>query len=165
MLEPAHDLVTVGVRGNQGSAGGRIIQAECLVGQQGRDGFQAGVGQAASTRALDAVSPPDTVHVVIRDRVDRVDGDACEVLRVAAVIGRDFARRILERIYASRARLPASECHFHPIGDEIRAARLRTKYTKDTRSMVRTNQQAGMPGNRRQAEIQLGHQILQKFRG
>lgn len=27
MLKPAHDLVSVGVRGNQGSAGGRIIQA------------------------------------------------------------------------------------------------------------------------------------------
>ena len=129
MLKPAHDLLTVGPRGNQGSVGGRIIQAGFLVGQQGHDGVQAGAGQAASTRALDAVSLPDTVQAVIRARVD---GDAREVLRVAAVIGREFARRILERVYASRARLPGSECHFHPIGDEIRAAGLRTKYAKDT---------------------------------
>lgn len=40
MRKPAHDLVTVGVRGNQGSAGGRIMQAGFLVGQQGRDGVQ-----------------------------------------------------------------------------------------------------------------------------
>ena len=54
---------------------------------------RAGAGRAALTRALDAVSPPDTGHAVIRVRVD---GDAREVPRVAAVIGRRFARRILE---------------------------------------------------------------------
>ncbi|MCH9046763.1 MAG: AAA family ATPase, partial [SAR324 cluster bacterium] len=63
-------------------------------------------GQAALTEALDSVRLPDTVHAVIRARVDRLDGEAREVLRVAAVIGREFARRILERVYPARARLP-----------------------------------------------------------
>jgi serine/threonine protein kinase/tetratricopeptide (TPR) repeat protein len=38
---------------------------------------------------------PDSVQAVIRSRIDRLPPDGREVLRVASVIGREFARRIL----------------------------------------------------------------------
>jgi tetratricopeptide (TPR) repeat protein len=54
--------------------------------------------QAFLRRSLEQLSLPDTVQAVIRARLDRLDRNARESLRLASVIGREFARRILERI-------------------------------------------------------------------
>ncbi|MEE9609642.1 MAG: hypothetical protein V3W19_00240, partial [Desulfatiglandales bacterium] len=64
--------------------------------------------QAALTRPLEHLTLPDTVQAVIRARLDRLDRYARESLRLASVIGREFARRILERISTSQERLSQS---------------------------------------------------------
>ncbi|MCH8844692.1 MAG: hypothetical protein IID61_17150, partial [SAR324 cluster bacterium] len=55
-----------------------------------------------------ALQIPDTVHAVIRARVDRLDPESREVLRLASVIGREFDRGVLERLFLARERLAAS---------------------------------------------------------
>jgi tetratricopeptide (TPR) repeat protein len=47
--------------------------------------------------SLHALELPDTVQAVIRARLDRLDREARELLRLAAVVGREFSRGILER--------------------------------------------------------------------
>ncbi|HVD92556.1 MAG TPA: tetratricopeptide repeat protein [Vicinamibacterales bacterium] len=51
--------------------------------------------EAVIRGSADALQLPDSVQAVIRSRLDRVPADGREVLRVASVIGREFARRIL----------------------------------------------------------------------
>ncbi|HTS53937.1 MAG TPA: AAA family ATPase, partial [Burkholderiales bacterium] len=58
-------------------------------------------GVAALARPMDSIHLPDTVQAVIRARVDRLDPEAREVLRFASVIGREFGRRVLERLVPS----------------------------------------------------------------
>ncbi|MCH7824732.1 MAG: tetratricopeptide repeat protein [Acidobacteria bacterium] len=53
--------------------------------------------QATLTGSLDAVYLPDTVQAVILTRLDRLDPEPREVVRLASVVGREFGRRILER--------------------------------------------------------------------
>jgi tetratricopeptide (TPR) repeat protein/tRNA A-37 threonylcarbamoyl transferase component Bud32/class 3 adenylate cyclase len=62
-------------------------------------------GEVMLAGPLDPVELPDTVQAVIRARLDRLDRGTREVLRVAAVIGREFTRGILERI-VDTGRLP-----------------------------------------------------------
>jgi len=64
--------------------------------------------QAFLSRSLKHLSLPDTVQAVIRARLDRLDRNARESLRLASVIGREFARRILERISTSPEQLSQS---------------------------------------------------------
>jgi class 3 adenylate cyclase/tetratricopeptide (TPR) repeat protein len=66
---------------------------------------QVSDGKAALKRSLDNLSLPNTVQSVIRARLDRLDRYARESLRLASVIGREFARRILEQISDSTERL------------------------------------------------------------
>lgn len=54
--------------------------------------------EVSLTRPLENLHLPDTVQAVISSRFDRLAGKAQETLRLASVIGREFARRILERI-------------------------------------------------------------------
>jgi tetratricopeptide (TPR) repeat protein/class 3 adenylate cyclase len=61
---------------------------------------EAGLVEVRGTEAVvngpaDAIQLPDSVQAVIRSRLDRLNPDSREVLRVASVIGREFARRIL----------------------------------------------------------------------
>jgi tetratricopeptide (TPR) repeat protein/class 3 adenylate cyclase len=61
---------------------------------------EAGVVEARGPLAVisgsaDALQLPDSVQAVIRARLDRLQPDGREVLRVASVIGREFAGRIL----------------------------------------------------------------------
>jgi serine/threonine protein kinase/tetratricopeptide (TPR) repeat protein len=61
---------------------------------------EAGVVEARGTAAAingsaEALQLPDSVQAVIRSRLDRLNPDGREVLRVASVIGREFARRVL----------------------------------------------------------------------
>ncbi len=64
-----------------------------------------GDGTVIVTRPLGQLSLPDTVQAVIRARLDRLDRETREVLRLASVIGREFTRGILERAMDS-GRLP-----------------------------------------------------------
>jgi class 3 adenylate cyclase/tetratricopeptide (TPR) repeat protein len=64
--------------------------------------------QAVLKRSVDNLTLPNTVQAVIRARLDRLDSYARESLRLASVIGREFARRILEQISDSTDRLPES---------------------------------------------------------
>ena len=52
---------------------------------------------------LDDLLLPDTVEDVIRTRIERLSADAREVLDVAAVIGREFPRRVVDRLAGSPA--------------------------------------------------------------
>jgi serine/threonine protein kinase/tetratricopeptide (TPR) repeat protein len=52
-------------------------------------------GKVVLNRSIDSLRLPDTVQAVIGARLDRLDGDAREVLRVASVIGREFGRGLL----------------------------------------------------------------------
>ncbi|MEE8435412.1 MAG: AAA family ATPase, partial [bacterium] len=62
-------------------------------------------GQATLTQPLEAVRFPETVHGVIRARVDRLDPEARDVLRYASVIGLEFGFGVLERVHPHAARL------------------------------------------------------------
>jgi tetratricopeptide (TPR) repeat protein/class 3 adenylate cyclase len=48
--------------------------------------------------SADALQLPDSVQAVIRSRLDRMNPDGREVLRVASVIGREFSRRIVREV-------------------------------------------------------------------
>lgn len=65
-------------------------------------------GRAALTQSLVNISLPDTVQAIIRTRLDRLDKNAKEAIRLASVIGRVFGQRILERVYSARAALSES---------------------------------------------------------
>ena len=52
-------------------------------------------GETALARDVEGLRLPATVQAVIRARLDRLDGDALEVLRIASVIGREFSRSLL----------------------------------------------------------------------
>jgi len=60
------------------------------------------------TQSLDKLSLPDTVQAIIRTRLDRLDRNAKEALRLASVIGRVFSQRVLERISSAKAALSES---------------------------------------------------------
>jgi predicted ATPase len=64
--------------------------------------------EATLTQSLDKLSLPDTVQAIIRTRLDRLDRNAKETLRMASVIGRVFSQRILERISSAKAALSES---------------------------------------------------------
>jgi predicted ATPase/class 3 adenylate cyclase len=64
--------------------------------------------QAVLTSPLEHLTIPDSVQSVIRARLDRLDSYAKESLRLASVIGREFARRILERVSTSKDHLSES---------------------------------------------------------
>jgi class 3 adenylate cyclase/tetratricopeptide (TPR) repeat protein len=63
---------------------------------------------AVLLRPLERLRLPATVQAVIRARLDRLDSHVKESLQRAAVIGREFPLRILERICDTRHRLPLS---------------------------------------------------------
>jgi class 3 adenylate cyclase/tetratricopeptide (TPR) repeat protein len=60
------------------------------------------------TQSLDKLSLPDTVQAIIRTRLDRLDRNSKEALRLASVMGRVFSQRVLERIFSAKAVLPES---------------------------------------------------------
>ena len=64
--------------------------------------------EAVLSQSLEHLMLPDTVQSVIRARLDRLDHFSRESLRLASVIGREFAQRILEQISSSRERLSRS---------------------------------------------------------
>lgn len=63
-------------------------------------------GTLVLTGSIDALQLPDTVEAVIRTRLDRLEPDSREVIRLASVVGREFSRGILERALPRIGRLP-----------------------------------------------------------
>src|SRR6185503_9753755 len=66
------------------------------------------VCHASRITGIDSFSLPDTVQAVIRTRLDTLDRESLEVLRVASVIGREFGQELLtgvlgENVDADRA--------------------------------------------------------------
>jgi tetratricopeptide (TPR) repeat protein/class 3 adenylate cyclase len=68
--------------------------------------LRTGGGEAHLRGPLELLELPDSVQGVIRARLDRLDRDARDVLRLAAVVGREFTREILERTATDAAVLP-----------------------------------------------------------
>jgi tetratricopeptide (TPR) repeat protein len=62
-------------------------------------------GRAVLTGEVTTLHLPDSVHAVIRARIDRLDPDAREVLRLASVIGREFTLPLLEKLHPAPHRL------------------------------------------------------------
>ena len=86
---------------------------------------------ATLSRPLAELHLPDSVHAVIRARVDRLAPDDREVLRLASVIGREFDRAVLERIAVSQQQVGsalerlARDVEIHAAGKRIRHAQRR----------------------------------------
>jgi tetratricopeptide (TPR) repeat protein len=57
------------------------------------------------TTALETMDLPESVQATIRSRIDRVDREAKEVLRIASVIGREFSARLLQQVCRPGGRL------------------------------------------------------------
>jgi class 3 adenylate cyclase/tetratricopeptide (TPR) repeat protein len=55
-------------------------------------------------RDLDAIAVPDTIQDVIMARIDRLDEAPKKTLQLASVIGREFTRRLLDRLAEARER-------------------------------------------------------------
>jgi hypothetical protein len=62
-------------------------------------------GEAFLAGGIDKLQIPDTVQAVLKSRLDRLDPEAREVLRCAAVIGRQFGLELLSRVVPSRPRV------------------------------------------------------------
>ena len=60
-----------------------------------------------AAEGADAVALPETVEAVILARIDRLEEDVKEVLKVASVVGRSFLRRVLEVVVAAGIELDA----------------------------------------------------------
>ncbi len=63
-------------------------------------------GKVRLTGPIDSLLLPDTVQAVIHTRLERLERDSREVVRLASVVGREFSRSILERALPSTGRLP-----------------------------------------------------------
>jgi len=61
--------------------------------------------QYVLTKRLDEIFIPDTIHDVIMARIDRLAEAPKKTLQLAAVIGREFTSRLLERITDIRGRM------------------------------------------------------------
>ena len=61
-------------------------------------------GRYVLARPLDEVMVPDTIQDVIMARIDRLEDASKKTLQLASVIGREFTRRLLERIADIRGR-------------------------------------------------------------
>ena len=65
-------------------------------------------GEAILAGGIDKLLIPDTVQAVLKSRLDRLDPEAREVLRCAAVIGRRFGLELLSEVVPSRQRVDAA---------------------------------------------------------
>jgi len=59
-------------------------------------------------RALDEVVVPDTIQGVLAARIDRLDAEVKRTLQTASVIGREFARRLVDRLSGAAVRAETS---------------------------------------------------------
>jgi len=68
----------------------------------------ASSGRWQATAQIESLHIPDTIQGVIMARLDRLDDDAKEILRVASIIGRSFLYRVLKAIIEVRQQLDNS---------------------------------------------------------
>jgi predicted ATPase/class 3 adenylate cyclase len=88
-------------------AGGNPFFLEEICNALLEDGtLRVGSGVVHLTGPLDALQLPDTVQAVIHTRLERLERESRDVVRVASVIGREFSRGILERALPQAGRLP-----------------------------------------------------------
>ena len=59
-------------------------------------------GEAVPAKEVDTLRLPDTVQAVIRTRLDSLEPNALEVLRVASVIGREFSNDVLIEVLGAQ---------------------------------------------------------------
>jgi class 3 adenylate cyclase/tetratricopeptide (TPR) repeat protein len=80
-------------------AGGNPFFAEEMVRELVESGGVAGVPGRYEAASPDVeIELPATVQAVLAARIDRLDADAKSILQSAAVIGKDFGRRLLEPV-------------------------------------------------------------------
>ncbi len=63
-----------------------------------RGGLTRQSGQWTVTREINKIEIPDTLHGVLAARIDRLPEEAKRTLQIAAVIGRKFQVRVLEKV-------------------------------------------------------------------
>jgi predicted ATPase len=57
-------------------------------------------GRIELARELSTIAIPDSIQDVIMARIDRLEDEPKRAIQIAAVIGREFALRLLERVVA-----------------------------------------------------------------
>ncbi|GJL80374.1 MAG: adenylate cyclase [marine bacterium B5-7] len=62
-------------------------------------------GRAILRRELSELPLPDSIQAIIASRMDRMDTNTREVIRLASAIGRQFSQQILAELYSSRTPL------------------------------------------------------------
>jgi class 3 adenylate cyclase/tetratricopeptide (TPR) repeat protein len=62
-------------------------------------------GQVDVAGPLETLDLPETVQATIRARIDRLDRESREVLRIASVLGREFGKRLLQQVCRTGTRL------------------------------------------------------------
>lgn len=65
-------------------------------------------GEAQLSGSFDRLVMPDNVEAVLKSRLDRLDPEAREVLRCAAVIGQQFGLKLLKKVVPSSSRIEGS---------------------------------------------------------
>jgi tetratricopeptide (TPR) repeat protein len=92
-------------------AGGNPFFIEELCrGLQEQGALRVNDGRAEPSGDPDKLTLPDSVQAIIRTRLDRLDAEARTVLRLAAVVGAEFAGDVLEKVVGDAQRLhPALE--------------------------------------------------------
>ena len=83
---------------------GAVTAAEAerlLERAEGNPFFLEEIVRWRAAEGADALAVPETVEGVILARIDRLEEDVREVLKVASVVGRSFLRRVLEAIVAA----------------------------------------------------------------
>jgi serine/threonine protein kinase/tetratricopeptide (TPR) repeat protein len=65
-------------------------------------------GEGVAPGGVATLALPDTVQAVIRARLDSLDRESAEVLRIASVIGREFAHRLLVDVVGESVDLAAA---------------------------------------------------------
>jgi predicted ATPase len=100
----------LGQRLHERTAGNPFFLEELCYAMQEEGLLRVQAGQATLTGEIESLHIPDTVQAVLRSRLDRVEPDSREVLRVASVIGHEFSREILEyTVQESVSLLPSLE--------------------------------------------------------
>lgn len=92
LSEPARRLIVDRTGGNPlfvEELAASLLESGALVLEDGRLDLSPGA---------DATSVPESLHDVVQTRIGRLDEDARRALQLASVIGREFTRRILDRI-------------------------------------------------------------------
>jgi len=78
-------------------------------------------GKLECSQVIEKMTFPQTVEAAILAKLDQLDPDSKEVLRLASVIGREFVQRILEQITTRKKELPP---HFSISSEETSSGKL-----------------------------------------